>query len=55
MLLKELLEKAYRHNGDADVTDESSLLEKAAIPVTLVEGAETNIKITQTRYLHLLL
>ena len=44
---KELLEKAYRHNGDADVTDESSLLEKAAIPVTLVEGAETNIKITR--------
>lgn len=44
---KELLEKAYRHNGDGDVTDESSLLEKAAIPVTLVEGAETNIKITR--------
>jgi 2-C-methyl-D-erythritol 4-phosphate cytidylyltransferase/2-C-methyl-D-erythritol 2,4-cyclodiphosphate synthase len=44
---KELLEAAYRHNGDADVTDESSLLEKAAIPVTLVEGAETNIKITR--------
>lgn len=44
---KELLEKAYRHNGDADVTDESSLLEKTAIPVTLVEGAETNIKITR--------
>jgi len=44
---KELLEAAYRHNGDADATDESSLLEKAAIPVTLVEGAETNIKITR--------
>lgn len=44
---KELLEKAYRHNADADVTDESSLLEKTAIPVTLVEGAETNIKITR--------
>ncbi len=44
---RELLEKAYRINGDADVTDESSLLEKAAIPVTLVEGAETNIKITR--------
>ena len=44
---KELLEQAYRHNGDADVTDEASLLEKAAIPVTLVEGAETNIKITR--------
>lgn len=44
---RELLERAYRINGDADVTDESSLLEKAAIPVTLVEGAETNIKITR--------
>jgi 2-C-methyl-D-erythritol 4-phosphate cytidylyltransferase/2-C-methyl-D-erythritol 2,4-cyclodiphosphate synthase len=42
-----LLETAYRNNGDADVTDESSLLEKAGIPVTLVEGAETNIKITR--------
>jgi 2-C-methyl-D-erythritol 4-phosphate cytidylyltransferase/2-C-methyl-D-erythritol 2,4-cyclodiphosphate synthase len=42
-----LLEEAYRKNGDDDVTDESSLLEKAGIPVTLVEGAETNIKITR--------
>lgn len=44
---RELLEKAYRLNGDIDVTDEASLLENAAIPVTLVEGAETNIKITR--------
>jgi 2-C-methyl-D-erythritol 4-phosphate cytidylyltransferase/2-C-methyl-D-erythritol 2,4-cyclodiphosphate synthase len=44
---KELLEQAYLQNDDADVTDESSLLEKAAIPVILVEGAETNIKITR--------
>ncbi len=44
---KELLEQAYLHNDDAEVTDESSLLEKAAIPVILVEGAETNIKITR--------
>lgn len=43
---KDLLEKAFKHNGDADVTDESSLLEKASIPVTLVAGAESNIKIT---------
>jgi 2-C-methyl-D-erythritol 4-phosphate cytidylyltransferase/2-C-methyl-D-erythritol 2,4-cyclodiphosphate synthase len=43
---KDLLEKAFKHNGDADVTDESSLLENAAIPVTLVAGAESNIKIT---------
>jgi 2-C-methyl-D-erythritol 4-phosphate cytidylyltransferase/2-C-methyl-D-erythritol 2,4-cyclodiphosphate synthase len=44
---RELLLKAYRINGDVDVTDESSLLEKAAIPVTLVAGAETNVKITR--------
>ncbi len=50
---RELLEKAYRMNGDADVTDESSLLEKAAIPVTLVEGAESNIKITRPEDLFL--
>ncbi len=50
---RELLEKAYRINGDADVTDEASLLEKAAIPVTLVEGAETNIKITRPEDLFL--
>lgn len=43
---KDLLEKAFEYNGDADVTDESSLLENAAIPVTLVAGAESNIKIT---------
>lgn len=44
---KKLLEQAYLQNSDADVTDESSLLEKAEIPVTLVEGSETNIKITR--------
>lgn len=42
-----LLMKAYEVNGDDDVTDESSLLEKAGIPVILVEGSETNIKITR--------
>ncbi len=50
---RELLEAAYRINGDADVTDESSLLERAAIPVRLVEGAETNIKITRPEDLYL--
>jgi 2-C-methyl-D-erythritol 4-phosphate cytidylyltransferase/2-C-methyl-D-erythritol 2,4-cyclodiphosphate synthase len=50
---RELLEAAYRINGDADVTDESSLLEMAAIPVSLVEGAETNIKITRPEDLFL--
>ncbi len=44
---KEMLLAAYRQNGDADATDEASLLEQAAIAVTLVEGAETNIKITR--------
>lgn len=44
---KELLDLAFLHNDDAEVTDEASLLEKAAIPVILVEGAETNIKITR--------
>ena len=42
-----LLDHAFRTNGDADVTDESSLLEKAGIPVVVVEGAESNIKITR--------
>ncbi len=42
-----LLKQAYAANGDNDVTDESSLLERAGIPVTLVEGSETNIKITR--------
>ena len=48
-----LLVRAYQANGDGDVTDESMLLERAAIPVTLVEGAETNIKITRPEDLSL--
>lgn len=44
---KELLERAYLVNGEADVTDESSLLETAGIPVTIIEGSETNMKITR--------
>ena len=50
---KELLLSAYKANGDIDVTDESSLLEKANIPVTIVEGAETNIKVTRPEDLSL--
>lgn len=50
---RELLESAYQNNSDADVTDESSLLEKAGIQVSLVEGAETNIKITHPEDLNL--
>ncbi len=42
-----LLQKAYEQIGDADVTDEASLLELAGTDVWLVEGAETNIKITR--------
>jgi len=44
---KNLLELAYLRNGNEDVTDEATLLEKAAIPVTIVEGNESNIKITR--------
>lgn len=44
---RDLLLQAYCLNGDADVTDESSLLERAAIPVSLIEGSETNMKITR--------
>ncbi len=44
---KDLLQLAYLRNGDEDVTDEATLLEKAEIPVTIVEGNESNIKITR--------
>ncbi|PID77068.1 MAG: bifunctional 2-C-methyl-D-erythritol 4-phosphate cytidylyltransferase/2-C-methyl-D-erythritol 2,4-cyclodiphosphate synthase [Deltaproteobacteria bacterium] len=40
-----LLKKAYAEN--VEVTDEAGLLEVAGIPVFLVEGEETNIKITR--------
>ncbi len=42
-----LLQRAYQAAGDRDVTDEASLLELAGIPVQLVEGSETNLKITR--------
>lgn len=48
-----LLLQAFAELGDADVTDESSLLEQAGIPVALVEGAETNFKITRPEDLFL--
>ncbi|MGI9536345.1 MAG: 2-C-methyl-D-erythritol 4-phosphate cytidylyltransferase [Desulfocapsaceae bacterium] len=44
---KELLEGAYLQNGDAEVTDESTLLEKAGVPVRLVTGEELNFKVTR--------
>ncbi|MGL1932752.1 MAG: 2-C-methyl-D-erythritol 4-phosphate cytidylyltransferase [Desulfotalea sp.] len=43
----DLLKNAFAQNGNHDVTDESALLEKAGIPVTLVEGSDVNIKITR--------
>ena len=43
----ELLESAYRSSAGDDVTDESSLLERAGIPVHLVMGEEANLKITR--------
>jgi len=48
--LLSLLKQAYAANdalGDHDATDEAALLEKAGISVTLIEGSETNIKITR--------
>ena len=42
-----LLLQAYAVASDKDVTDEAMLLEQAGIPVMMVEGEETNIKITR--------
>ena len=42
-----LLLAAYKESGGQDATDEASLLELAGIPVQLIEGSETNIKITR--------
>lgn len=42
-----LLLAAYETAGNRDVTDESMLLELAGIPVMLVQGEETNLKITR--------
>jgi len=43
----ELLQRAFAENQDRDVTDEAMLLERAGIPVALVDGSEKNIKITR--------
>ena len=50
---RELLAKAFRQLEGEDVTDESSLLQLAGIPVTLVAGSESNIKITRPEDLQL--
>ncbi|MBW1635987.1 MAG: 2-C-methyl-D-erythritol 4-phosphate cytidylyltransferase [Deltaproteobacteria bacterium] len=49
----ELLAEAFRSPGRGNVTDEASLLQLAGIPVTLVAGSETNIKITRPEDLDL--
>jgi 2-C-methyl-D-erythritol 4-phosphate cytidylyltransferase/2-C-methyl-D-erythritol 2,4-cyclodiphosphate synthase len=42
-----LLSPAYAVLDNREVTDEAALLEQAGIAVTLIEGSETNIKITR--------
>jgi len=42
-----LLRQAYAALDNREVTDEAALLEQAGIAVTLIEGSETNIKITR--------
>jgi 2-C-methyl-D-erythritol 4-phosphate cytidylyltransferase/2-C-methyl-D-erythritol 2,4-cyclodiphosphate synthase len=48
-----LLQLAYSLAGSEDATDEASLLERAGIEVTIVEGSETNLKITRPEDLRL--
>jgi 2-C-methyl-D-erythritol 4-phosphate cytidylyltransferase/2-C-methyl-D-erythritol 2,4-cyclodiphosphate synthase len=50
---KELLVQAFARARGADVTDEAGLLEMASIPVEIVPGEETNIKITRPEDLEL--
>ena len=50
---KEYLLNGYRSLQDADVTDESSLLERAGIGVSLVAGSTSNFKITTPEDLEL--
>ena len=50
---RELLAEAFLHAVAGNVTDEASLLQLAGIPVTLVAGSETNIKITRPEDLNL--
>jgi 2-C-methyl-D-erythritol 4-phosphate cytidylyltransferase/2-C-methyl-D-erythritol 2,4-cyclodiphosphate synthase len=44
---RELLERAYRLNGEQTVTDEASLFENTSIAVRIVAGEEANIKVTR--------
>lgn len=43
---RDLFERALEATGDADVTDEAMMAERAGIPVRLVEGDPGNIKVT---------
>jgi 2-C-methyl-D-erythritol 4-phosphate cytidylyltransferase/2-C-methyl-D-erythritol 2,4-cyclodiphosphate synthase len=43
---RRVLDDLYRAHGDADVTDEGMLAERAGVPVTIVPGDPDNMKIT---------
>jgi 2-C-methyl-D-erythritol 4-phosphate cytidylyltransferase len=43
---RELLNKAYAARAGAGATDDSQLVERLGLPVTLVEGSTMNLKIT---------
>jgi 2-C-methyl-D-erythritol 4-phosphate cytidylyltransferase len=43
---RDLLNKAYATRQGASVTDDALLLEKMAVPVSLVESSPLNLKIT---------
>ncbi len=43
---KDVLVEAHRRAPDGDATDDASLVERAGVPVTLVEGAHLAFKIT---------
>lgn len=43
---RDLLNKAYASRGGAKTTDDSLLVEKLGVPVTLVESSPLNVKIT---------
>lgn len=49
---KDILLKAYNSFGMINVTDDSALVEKLGIPVSLVMGSYANIKITTPEDLH---
>jgi 2-C-methyl-D-erythritol 4-phosphate cytidylyltransferase len=49
---KDILIKAYNSFGMINVTDDSALVEKLGIPVSLVMGSYANIKITTPDDLH---